>query len=81
VQVNNPTWDFVTSIGDVTNWGAEYGQRWRAVVTFKLIRNRPGPVDKRVDTVERWLTKGMFAEQGVGCGVVRSPGFGSGPVG
>ena len=63
-------WDFVTSIGDRTGWGNLYDSRWRAHVTFKLIKNRKGPKDKRVDTIEIFPTKGLFAEVGSCGGIV-----------
>lgn len=80
IRVDNPSWDFVTSIGDRTVWGiSSYNRAWRAVITFKLIKNRPGPRDKNVETVELVLRQGQFTERG-SCrapgGPAPQPGFG-----
>ncbi|MFN8123028.1 MAG: hypothetical protein U0237_11430 [Thermoleophilia bacterium] len=42
-------------------------------MTFKLIQNRRGPVDRKVDEVQLFLHKGLFAEQG-NCYQPRTPG-------
>lgn len=70
VKITNTDYDFVTSVGDSTNWGALYDSGWRAKVTFKLIKNRKGPRDKKVDEIQIFPTKGSFREQGTFC----SPG-------
>ncbi len=79
-QVGNPSFNFVTSIGDTTNWGATYLRGWRAHVTLKLIKNRPGPRDQKVDEIDIYPTKGSFREMGSYCDAqgVPAPGFGSG---
>ncbi len=74
ISIGNPQYDVVTTIGDRTTWGASYRRNWRAHVTFTLIRNRPGPRDKRVDIVDIYPAKGSFRDV-VDCGVVpASPG-------
>lgn len=64
LKISNPDYDFVSSIGDKTTWGLLYNERWRAHITIKLIKNRPGPRDRRVDMIEIWPAKGSFQERG-----------------
>jgi hypothetical protein len=66
-KITNLQYDFGLSHGDRTDWGFWFPKRWRAHVVVKLIKNRPGPKDKRVDTVERWFEKPQFNEVG-SCG-------------
>ena len=66
LQINNPDYNFGSPHGDRTVWGHLFSQRWRAHVIVKLIKNRPGPKDKTVETVERFLEKRMFPDR---CGV------------
>ncbi|WP_275693154.1 hypothetical protein [Nocardioides sp. TF02-7] len=37
-------------------------------MTIKLLKNRPGPKDKTVDTIEIWPANGSFREVGSHCG-------------
>jgi hypothetical protein len=67
LQINNPNYEYGLSHGDRTTWGNLYPNHWRAHVTVKLIKNRPGPKDKRVATVERLFNKGTFRERGSYC--------------
>jgi hypothetical protein len=67
VDVTNPRYNFVTTARDRTGWGAIYHSQWRAKVTFKLMKNRPGPKDKVVDTVQIFPMKDSFAEKGSYC--------------
>jgi hypothetical protein len=70
LKIRNPEYHFSLSHGDRTTWGASlFAERWRAHVTVKLIKNRPGPKDKRVETVERFFEKPMFTEVGACEGV------------
>ena len=62
--ITNGEFDFSQSHGDRTNWGDWFFRRWRAHVIVKLIKNRPGPKDKRVETVERFFERPMFHERG-----------------
>ncbi len=66
-RITNLAYDFGQSHGDRTSWGNLFSKRWRAHVTVKLIKNRPGPRDKRVEMVERFFEKPMFSERG-SCG-------------
>lgn len=68
-KITNEEYDFSQAHGDRTVWGNDlYYQRWRAHVIVKLIKNRKGPKDKRVETVERSFEKAVFPERG-SCGV------------
>lgn len=69
LQINNPQYNFVSTAGDRTGWAALYYNHWRANVTIKLVKNRPGPVDKTVDTIQLLPTKGSFREVASNCGV------------
>jgi hypothetical protein len=69
VQINNTDYDFISTAADKTNWGALYDQLWRAHVTIKLVKNRPGPRDKLVDEIDLTPRKNSFPEQGTFCGV------------
>lgn len=69
LKITNQNYDFVTSIGDKTSWGYIYGANWRAQITFKLLKNRKGPIDKKVDEIKIYPKKGSFREQGSNCGV------------
>jgi hypothetical protein len=62
VKISNSNYSFVTTAGDRTTWLVLYYQQWRAKVTFKLMKNRPGPKDKVVDTVQIFPTKPSFTE-------------------
>jgi hypothetical protein len=74
LTIRNPSYDFVSSIGDTTVWGATYPRRWRAHVTLKLVKNRPGPRDKKVDEIDISPTKGSFREVGSSCDGGVTPG-------
>jgi hypothetical protein len=67
VKVNNLSWDFVSTAADRTNWAGLYYDRWRAHVTIKLIKNRPGPRDKTVEVIDIFPMKGSFTERGSNC--------------
>ncbi len=60
LEITNPQYDFVSTIGDKTKWLSLYTSLWRAHVIIKLLKNRPGPKDKVVETVEIWPMKGSF---------------------
>lgn len=62
-EITNPEFDLGLSHGDRTNWGNLFERRWRAHVIVKLIKNRPGPKDNRVDIEERFFEKPMFDER------------------
>lgn len=74
LTIRNPSYDFVSSIGDTTVWGATYPDRWRAHVTLELVKNRPGPRDKKVDEIDIYPTKGSFREVGSSCDGGATPG-------
>ena len=67
ITIRNTSYDFVTSAGDRTTWGATYHRLWRARVTFKLIKERRGPINKKVDQTDVELLKGSFREIGSNC--------------
>lgn len=67
-KVTNPNFDWVTTPADRTGWQNLYYSHWRAKVTVKLIKNRPGPRDKKVDEVQIFPMKGSFREIGSNCG-------------
>lgn len=69
MKITNPDYDYVTTVGDTTTWGSTYYRYWRAKVTVQLIKNRPGPYDKKVEELVIWPTKGSFRELGSYCGV------------
>ncbi len=62
-EITNLEYDFGLSHGDRTKWGKLFEKRWRAHVIVKLIKNRPGPKDNRVELVERFFEKPMFTER------------------
>ncbi|MBA4607700.1 MULTISPECIES: hypothetical protein [Aeromicrobium] len=70
VKVTNKNYDWTTTPGDRTGWGNTglYYSHWRAKVTVKLIKNRKGPRDKKVDEVQIFPMKGSFREIGSNCG-------------
>lgn len=67
IRIDDTAYDVVTTVGDTTVWGGSYSGGWRAHVTFKLIKNRVGPKDDRVDLIDIYPTKGSFANVG-NCG-------------
>ena len=67
LKITNTDYDFVSTIGDATNWVNLYDSGWRAKVTFKLIKNRTGPRDKKVDEIQIFPGKGSFREEGTYC--------------
>lgn len=68
IQINSPAYNPTLLHGDRTDWGYRlFRGRWRAHVIVKLIKNRPGPKDNRVDIVERFFEKPMFHERGSYC--------------
>lgn len=67
-KITNPAYDWVTTPGDRTGWHGLYREHWRAKVTVKLIKNRPGPRDKKVEELQIYPTKGSFREIGSNCG-------------
>ncbi len=79
ITIDNPSYDFVSSIGDVTAWGNSYPRLWRAHVTFKLIKNRPGPRDKRVDLIDVYPRQGSFRDL-ASCGSAPGSGLGGGGI-
>ncbi|MET1131831.1 MAG: hypothetical protein ABWX60_00240 [Aeromicrobium sp.] len=68
VKITNTSYDWVTTPGDRTAWHNLYYSHWRAKVTVKLIKNRKGPRDKKVDEVQIFPMKGSFRELGSNCG-------------
>lgn len=68
LKVTNLNFDWVTTAADRTNWQNLYYSHWRAKVTVKLIKNRPGPRDKKVDEIQIFPMKGSFREIGSNCG-------------
>jgi hypothetical protein len=68
VKVTNTNYDWITTAGDRTGWQGLYYSHWRAKVTVKLIKNRPGPRDKKVDDIQIFPMKGSFREVGSNCG-------------
>lgn len=71
LKITNPQYDFSHFHGDKTGWGTIYSERWRAHVIVKLLKNRKGPKDKRVDIVHSYFEKGFFPERG-NCAFQRS---------
>jgi hypothetical protein len=69
LKVTNVNYDFVSTAGDRTNWGNVYPRLWRAKVTIQLLKNRPGPRDKKVAEFELTPRKAAFQETGTQCGV------------
>ncbi len=64
VHATNPNWDFVSTAADRTTWGPTlYAERWRAHVTIQLLKNRPGPRDKKVDELDLFFEKRQFTER------------------
>lgn len=63
LHITNEEYDFSHFHGDRTSWGSVYSDQWRAHVIVKLIKNRAGPKDKRVDTVHGYFEKGFFPER------------------
>lgn len=68
VKVTNLSYDWVTTPADRVAWAGLYYSHWRAKVTVKLIKNRPGPRDKKVDEIQIFPMKGSFREIGSNCG-------------
>ncbi|KQZ70652.1 hypothetical protein [Nocardioides sp. Root151] len=68
LQINNLKYDYITTAADRTNWLGLYYSHWRAEVTVQLLKNRPGPRDRKVDEVKIFPTKGSFREIGSNCG-------------
>lgn len=62
-HISNLEYDFGLSHGDRTAWGNLFDERWRAHVIVKLIKNRPGPKDDRVEMVERFFERAQFTER------------------
>ena len=69
LQINNPNYSHTVFQADRTVWSTSYNRRWQAHVIVKLIKNRVGPRDRRVATIERWFSQAMFRERGQDCGV------------
>lgn len=67
ITISNTQYDFRTRVADRTTWGNAYFTRWRAHVIVKLIKNRRGPKDKKVDQIDLYPTTGSFREVG-SCG-------------
>lgn len=68
LKITNPRYNYVTTAADRTNWAGLYYSHWRVEVTVKLIKNRKGPRDKKVDEIQIFPKKGSFREIGSYCG-------------